>query len=282
MLVQNGFLDIEEKSYVNDFFYPDLHLVPYSLVCCGHFYAKEKYFTKRKNLPNYLLIITVGGCGEMLYKDKRCALKEGSAVIIDCNEYQEYNTYPNEQWDFYFAHFTSPFIGAYYDFLLRELTPVALSSTESAESLMQGLYQLSFEQDILSQIKSSNILSNILIEMVSSLTKQQESTKPRKEISKLITYIQNHFQEDLHIDDFIKLANISRHHLIRIFQNQTGTTPYKYLHICRIKQAQILLKTTDLSVNDIAYEVGYNDATVFIRHFRSITNITPLCYRRMD
>jgi len=83
----------------------------------------------------------------------------------------------------------------------------------------------------------------------------------------------------LHLDDFIKEINLSKHHLIRLFEKETGITPYRFLHLCRIQRAQILLKSTEKSVTQIAYEVGYNDVTVFIRRFKSFTSFTPLAYR---
>ena len=83
----------------------------------------------------------------------------------------------------------------------------------------------------------------------------------------------------MHIDDFMRFTSLSRHYLIHVFERQMGMPPYRYLHMCRVNQAQVLLKTTDLPVAEIAERVGYNSAAVFIRHFRSFMGVTPGVYR---
>ena len=274
------FIDIDAKSSSTSLEVQTFQRsLPFFAHSCGVFYAKEKYFTKRDQFPSYLLIVTTEGCGELRYKDEYCLLKPGSAVVIDCNEYHEYNTKSDEIWNFYWTHFDGLSMDGYCDLLFKKLTPVPLRNPALAQELMRDLYALSFAPNTLNYLQQSNIFSNILTEMVCSLPMEQTVKRPRKDIETLMSYIQTNFHQDLHIDDFMQVINLSRHHLVRLFEKELGITPYRFLHLCRVKHAQILLKTTAMAVQEIAYEVGYSSATVFIRHFKSFTSLTPQTYR---
>ena len=102
----------------------------------------------------------------------------------------------------------------------------------------------------------------------------------REDIAALASFIRENFVEDLHIEDFVKETHLSKHHLIRLFEKQTGVTPYRYLNLCRVRHAEKLLRHTDIPVGAIACGVGFNSATVFIRQFRAFCGMTPREYRR--
>lgn len=254
--------------------------LPYHIHGCGRFYTADKYYTKRDGLRNYLLLYTTDGCGQMHYQGKTCLLKPGSAVVIDCSAYQEYNTLPGSIWNFYYLHFNALSMEGFRGLLLDQLTPIPLRSPQEGERMMRKLYQLSFLATTASYIQQSNLISNLLTEMVCSLEDQTSSHLPnRKDIADLAEYIRTHFQQELHIDDFMELTNLSRHYLIHTFEKQIGMSPYRYLHLCRVKHAQILLKTTDMTVTQIAENVGYHSAAIFIRRFKAFLGTTPTAYR---
>ena len=73
---------------------------------------------------------------------------------------------------------------------------------------------------------------------------------------------------------------LSKYHFIRVFKRIMGTTPYNYLTNYRINNAKILLKTTDLSVYEIAERCGFSDTSNFIVQFKKHTGQKPLEYRR--
>jgi transcriptional regulator GlxA family with amidase domain len=70
-------------------------------------------------------------------------------------------------------------------------------------------------------------------------------------------YMEEHFAEDLHVDDVAREAAISTSQLIRLFKRQLGTTPHSYLLRYRITQAKELLAETTLPVATIARQVGF-------------------------
>jgi len=68
--------------------------------------------------------------------------------------------------------------------------------------------------------------------------------------------------------------------LNRRFREQTGTTPLHWLHRSRLRQAQCLLETTGLSVEQIASQVGFSASTTFRERFKQLVGTSPQAYRR--
>ena len=276
-------LDLREGSYN---YSPTLDefpkLFPFTCADSGYFNAGNAYFTRRSDYDSYLLLLTVGGRGRMTVDGRTCLLEKDSAVLIDCKAGHEYASLPPDGWRFHYLHFNALSMAGYRSALLSELTPVRLRAPEYACELMRRLYELSHQPDALSYAEQSNAISGLLTEMFASPAQGEDAPLRfrRADISELARYIRENCAEPLHIEDFMRLANLSRHYLIRLFKYQTGLSPYKYLHMCRVNQAQILLRSTQFSVEKIACAVGYKDPVIFIRHFRAFNRLTPGEYRR--
>ena len=82
------------------------------------------------------------------------------------------------------------------------------------------------------------------------------------------------------IDDMAKVACISKYHFSRLFKESTGQSPYKYLSQYRIDKAKDLLISTNLSVNEIALRVGFDDMSSFIYLFKQHMHVSPLQFRK--
>ena len=89
-----------------------------------------------------------------------------------------------------------------------------------------------------------------------------------------------HLAENLAIDRLATIAAMSRRTFYREFHAVTGTTPHRWLIAQRIILARHLLETTRLSVTEIAQQSGFDDISVFRRHFTSQAAVSPTTYRR--
>ena len=72
----------------------------------------------------------------------------------------------------------------------------------------------------------------------------------------------------------------SKNHIIRIFRERYGITPYKYYIDNKMRTAKLYLRNTDLSVEEIAHRLGFEDAHYFSAYFKSANGISPLKYRK--
>ena len=95
----------------------------------------------------------------------------------------------------------------------------------------------------------------------------------------MLQYIQNHFSEEINIDDVAASAAISISECLRCFHNTIGTTPIQYLKNYRIERAAELLSGTGDKVLDIGIQCGFQDMSYFARAFRMVKGCTPKEWR---
>ena len=82
------------------------------------------------------------------------------------------------------------------------------------------------------------------------------------------------------VAELVRRSNLPERTFTRRFKSSTGYTPIGYIQALRVEEAKQMLETTDLAVDRIAHEVGYEDIASFRRLFRRLTGMTPADYRR--
>ena len=93
-------------------------------------------------------------------------------------------------------------------------------------------------------------------------------------------YIDEHYMENITLQRMAQHIGISPYYLARVFKKNTSKTIHSYLENIRINQAVHLLQTTNRSIIDICYEVGFVNSSSFYYAFRKKTQKTPKQLRR--
>lgn len=84
---------------------------------------------------------------------------------------------------------------------------------------------------------------------------------------------------ELSLAEFAQSVNLSVWRLCHIFKSDVGMPPIRYLRQLRMERAKGLLESSFLSVKEIAYQVGLNDESHFVRDFKTTYGYTPALYR---
>lgn len=92
-------------------------------------------------------------------------------------------------------------------------------------------------------------------------------------------YINQHYQENLTLEEVASISGFSKFHFTRIFKQCMDMTFYEYLNEKRITKAEELLYTTVLSITDIAMNSGFSSISAFNRTFKSLKGCSPSEYR---
>jgi AraC-like DNA-binding protein len=96
----------------------------------------------------------------------------------------------------------------------------------------------------------------------------------------VMQYVHAHFQEDLHLAGLAERFGFSVSYLSELFKKKAGQNFVGFLHDIRIRHACGLLASTEMSVADIAMEVGYGSYKTFSRMFKENKGMTPAAYRK--
>jgi AraC-like DNA-binding protein len=99
-------------------------------------------------------------------------------------------------------------------------------------------------------------------------------------VERVIRAMYERLDEPLSLQDMADVAMLSPYHLNRVFRNITGLPPRKFLATLRIEAAKRLLLTTDLSVTEVCFEVGYNSQGTFTTLFTQFVGVSPRQLRR--
>ena len=95
-------------------------------------------------------------------------------------------------------------------------------------------------------------------------------------IEKIQTIIDKHLNNPHYTtDDFAREIGISRTQLYRKIKSWTNLTPQHFMRLCRLKKAALLLKNHNKNVTEVAYEIGYQSVSHFIRMFEQQFGKTP-------
>lgn len=110
--------------------------------------------------------------------------------------------------------------------------------------------------------------------------KEQAKTSAAVRVRAVLHFIEQHYSEDLSLEDLAKSAAVSKTECTRCFRQCLGTTPYGYLIEYRLSAAAGLLRTTDYPVSVIAQMTGFQQPSHFGKCFKERTGQSPRDYRR--
>ena len=93
--------------------------------------------------------------------------------------------------------------------------------------------------------------------------------------NKIEQYINNHFREDIQVDELARLVSLTPNYVSTIFKEVTGLTIVQYIHQLRMETARDLLQHSDMSIAQISNYLGFCDPSYFNRVFKKITGQPP-------
>ncbi|WP_152186539.1 GlxA family transcriptional regulator [Segeticoccus rhizosphaerae] len=107
-----------------------------------------------------------------------------------------------------------------------------------------------------------------------------EPVPPPAVFGDMLEWVSSHLDEPLTVADLARRASLSRRHFHRNFVRATGQTPLQWGQSRRVRRAQELLESTDLSVEQIATRTGFANSNTLRTHFVRAVTVSPQQYRR--
>jgi len=115
---------------------------------------------------------------------------------------------------------------------------------------------------------------------LSDLVRYSGSLLFQQNIPASIQFIHDNFQKQLKVDRLASIEHFNVSYYCKWFYNQTGMTPNAYIQKMRLEKAKELLETTELSLLEIAFLVGYSHQSSLTRLFRKVEGLNPIWYRK--
>ena len=148
---------------------------------------------------------------------------------------------------------------------------------------MFDIIRKSIDVDGIHVAEFSNFLVQALVVKFRIIIEKNGDVKQIKAPSlatKVKIYIDKNYNENISLKSIAEAVNANQYYLSHIFKEETGFSPMQYVTRRRIGEAQNLLINTQLSITEIAANVGYNNSNYFQNVFKKIVGYTPGSYRK--
>lgn len=159
-----------------------------------------------------------------------------------------------------------------------------LSSDERIDEQIWKLIDLHTSSDSLFTAANINVsLMNLMLYILDHTEPVHEYAKPQLQnsyVAYALNYIQEHYTTKILQEDIAQQLQISVRYLSKIFKSYMGVTLSNYITIYRVNRSIALMQSTDLTLTEIALQVGFRDSQQYSKVFMSVINATPSQYRK--
>ena len=153
------------------------------------------------------------------------------------------------------------------------------ASVNSLADLTVHFIQRLFNKDIANHVERHFSHEIRRAYEASGFFEQEHSRHPDEEITQIQIWLQDNYYREIIMSQLAEKFSMSTRTLNRRFKTALGISPLHFLQEVRVNIAKDLLKTSNLSINEIADKVGYQDASFFTKLFKKYLATTPISYR---
>lgn len=247
---------------------------------CGHEKCKSGHQYGYAIRDHYLMHYIVSGSGEYHVDGFTYNLSAGDGFLICPSVSTMYKASEHDPWEYYWVGF----YGTEAKQLLKKanLGPQSMVFHNDNEQISRLMNQMHNSQRNPNSPETETL--GYLYIFISKLIEQYESQNKNRHnnstgyVEKTINYIKCHYSCTLSIQNIADYIGIDRSQLFRLFKMHMDISPQQYIINFRIAKACELMRTTELSIEEIAHSVGFDYLSYFFRIFKRETNTTPLQY----
>ncbi len=234
---------------------------------------------------DWQIIYIAAGKGHFILDGKEVVVPAGNMILYQPKQVQNYFYYGKDKTRVWFVHFTGHdvrYILKHYEIPLDSYilhTGISREYEQIFRRMRDELIQCDWGYE--------EMLTHLFRELLMTMHRRMTQKAPRvsgfiqDEIDRARAYFEDHYKEEISIEQYAASRSMSTSWFRRSFRNAVGVSPVKYLLEIRIRNAQVLLETTDYSISDIAALVGYNNPLYFSRLFRYARGLSPARYRKV-
>ncbi len=238
------------------------------------------YFDYRKGrtLPEFQINYITEGQGSYENKNEQKIIKTGSLIIVRNDQWHRYRPNIRSGWTENYIGFNGK-LAAHFLEINKVLQGESVIFCGIHEELIDTYYKI-FTLVQEEKPGFQQIASGLIIKMIGYIVAfQKQKLFTGKSIEKSIEHAKFHIRENVEKSiDIEKLANelnIGYSYFRKMFKTYTGLSPHQYCLDLKIMRAKELLLTSNQSIKEIAYQLGFESIHYFSRFFKQKTGLSP-------
>lgn len=263
---------VENFRDFSRFISPD---VPAAAKIAGETVDGTGFFISRENSDMLSLEYILAGTGTLEINGQVLHPQPGDVFLLTLGSRHTYYADPDEPWRKYFAAFCGPVAES----IIRNYLPADtyLFKNCNVEPYFRELVQASLDDAMPFPEKSDRVTQALLkicmyIRSRNVLEQQDLADKIR---NRLDFYVEHPFSLDMICRDF----NYSKNHIIHVFREKFGKTPYQYYSEVKIETAKRYLQDSSMRIGEIADLLAFSDRQYFASCFHKAVGCSPREYR---
>ncbi|MBS4178464.1 AraC family transcriptional regulator [Lederbergia citrea] len=238
---------------------------------------------KRSEIGRCVFQYTLSGKGMIEVDGKMHPLSAGQAFLVQIpSEHRYFLPKESNYWEFVHITLFGYEAQKAFTFMNDKIGHVISFPPESPPiRLLLNILQEAYEKKITDAYHASALGYSFIMELYRFAQNiGASSEKWPEQISKAVFYAQKHYDQPIGLDDMVEASGLSKYHFTRLFHKVTGMTPLKYLTKIRIDKAIELLHVSQLSIEEIATQVGYSNGNYFSKVFHKKIGMSPGQFRQ--
>lgn len=248
----------------------------YALVV-GEYFCTPLYRVDRNRLDSFLLMYVVSGTGYVYHEDVRYDLTTGSIALLDCYRPHHYGT--TQEMHIQWLHFDGPMARSYFQRATQHGPVLNILHHYPATHKLRKILHTFQEGKPISELLFSKWVNDLMTDIIQDMQETYGGDQPLAVIDESVRYISQHLDQEISIPHLAAQAGLSPYYFSRLFKQETGVSPHQYLITVRLEYSCFLLRSTPLSVKEIAVRCGFRSQSNYCTRFRSVYQCTPQEFR---
>lgn len=171
---------------------------------------------------------------------------------------------------------------------ILKFIPVIKKNNEGYEEIKRCLFELfdiHYKKETFFELMINAKLNELLFLLFKFNYVVKKNTndlyKKNEKIREIVDYIHTNYNKNITVDKLAQIMGYSKTHFMTVFKQQTGSSCIDFLIQTRLRMAKDLLSNSNLTIVEIANEVGFTNLSNFNRQFKKYFNTTPSQYRKL-
>ena len=237
-----------------------------------------------KGRVDWQLVYINAGEGHFILDGHEVIVPAGNMVLYQPKQEQHYYFLGKDQSQYWFVQFTGRQVKSILKHYEIPLDGYILHTGISYE--YEDLFKRMRDELLECAFCYEENLTYLLRELFIIMNRRMNQGLPKvsgfvqNEIDHAKTYFKEHYNEEISIEQYAASRNMSTSWFSKCFRDIVGVSPMKYILDQRIRNAQILLETSDFTITEIAHTLGYENPMYFSRVFHKAKGQSPSKYRK--
>ena len=235
--------------------------------------------------------LIVSGNGTHYFDSKAFKASRGDLYIISPVDFHKLEPNENETFEVYTIKFDNNTVSSrIFKKVLEVAPPISAKFSQTEFDMVLNDFKLLekefFEKKPDSELLIRSILEKILIVSLRNLDNTEKNTdiaplSYEPSVQKAVSYLNYHFRGDISLRSVAEMLHLTPNYFGEIFKKNIGMSFTEYVKKLRLNYAYNLLINSNLNINQICYESGFNTISYFIDNFKKEYGETPYKLSKM-